>query len=143
MAKSEVARNKKKEQSKRDRAKEVVTKYWKPFTIGVGTITIITVTIYVTKGRARVETAPIDKIVQNMNNLFGPWFSKQSMTIVNYTGTRGHPGFLTYWIEGQQVFDSMRTASEISGVPYYAVSEQIRGLRSDAFGQHFVRVLGY
>ena len=126
-----------------DKVKGVIRRNWKPITIGVSVIIVVGVTIYVTKRRGSGETAPIDKIVQNMNNFFGVQFWKQNLTMVNYTGTRGHPGFMTYWIEGKQVFPSMTEAAEIAGCPINTVSQQMRGLRPDACGQHFVRVLAH
>jgi hypothetical protein len=128
-------------ESKLDKVKGVVKRNWKPFAIGVGTVSIIVVTCYVTRGRRIVivsKVGPWDLAVQNMNSFFGPWFSKQNLTVVHNNGTRGHPGFMTYWVEGNQVFPSQKMASLATGAPESQISEVIRGVRDTARGQTFI-----
>jgi hypothetical protein len=133
-------------ESKLDKVKGVVKRNWKPFAIGVGsTVTVIViagVTTYVTRGR-RTVIVPGEVIANNMNSLFGPFFSKQNFTVVhrNMYG-RGHPGYLTYWVEGQQVFESQKAASLFTGVPENEISAVIRGRMPTARnGQTFARIM--
>jgi hypothetical protein len=130
-------------ESKLDKVKGVVKRNWKPFAIGVGTISIIVVTCYVTRGRKVLvlsKASPGDVIAHNMNTMFGPFFSKQNFTTVHYTGAPGNPGIMNYWVEGRQVFPSFKSASVATDIPQYMISESVRGIRPDAMGQHFVRI---
>src|SRR5580765_7991311 len=125
-------------ESKLDKVKGVVKRNWKPFAIGVGsTVTVIViagVTTYVTRGR-RTVIVPGEVIANNMNSLFGPFFSKQNLTLMNYTGTVGNPGMLTYWVEGKQVFPTQMAAAEYTGIPRSAISRNVRGLAESAADQ--------
>jgi hypothetical protein len=132
-------------ESKLDKVKGVVKRNWKPFAIGVGsTVTVIViagVTTYVTRGR-RTVIVPGEVIANNMNSLFGPFFSKQNLTLVYRDAWgRGHPGYLTYWVEGGQVFPTQKAASQFTGVPENEISQMIRGVRDTARGQTFARIM--
>lgn len=53
---------------------------------------------------------------------------------------RGHPGYITRWVEGMIDYDTQGLAAIEHGVSSNAMSSHIRGKIPDINGQHFERV---
>lgn len=57
-----------------------------------------------------------------------------------HAGTRGHPGFLTRWIETGEVFKSQGAAARAAGETEALLSGHLNGKFDSVNGKHFERI---
>lgn len=63
-------------------------------------------------------------------------------TVTNniHYGKKGHPGFLTIWVETGKIYKSQKAAARAIGVSDSLMSTHLNGKLSDLDGQHFERL---
>jgi hypothetical protein len=93
---------------------------------------------------AVLQTGADGSDVTTMRSLSFNFFSKQSesgnvITTISRDG-RGHPGYITRWIEGMIDYETQGLAAQEHGVKPSVMSLHIQGKIPDIDGDHFIRV---
>ena len=134
MSDSDVERNKN-YREKLDKAKEVVTKYWKPFTVGVA---FTVVTVVVTK---RVDARYLAGVTRTALLAKKVTMNDQSVLLIQtFERWTGSPSWMVRCVETGRVFASQKSAAKAMKLGEATLSLHLNGMRDHVNGYHFVRV---
>lgn len=124
--------------SKLDKAKEVVKKNWKPFTVGVvltGVTFVVTRRLHVRYLYLEGTNTIIHKAVvkdggslYKVFNIYGPGFKNQG------------PSWMVRCLETKQVFKSQDHAAKVMKLSKGHLSQHLNGMRPSVGGYRFERI---
>jgi hypothetical protein len=138
MPERKVASNKK-TKSKRDRAKEVVKNYWKPFTVGAAftvATTIVAKRVGLRLRYTHVEGTSV--FIHKVALKEGPLYNVFNIYAQGFKN-RG-PSWMIKCKETGVLFRSQEHAATVMGLSKTHISHQVRGLRHSVGGYHFERI---
>lgn len=127
-----------------DKLKDHIKKH-KTLYCSVGTgVVFAGITAIVMRDRhAVLQTGADGPDVATVRSLFFNFFSHQNETNVITTISRdgrGHPGYITRWIEGMIDYETQGLAAKEHGIKPNVMTLHIQGRIPDVNGQHFARV---
>jgi hypothetical protein len=111
----------------------------------VGAIGLAGITCLIMRDRhAVLQTGADGPDVATMRSLNFNFFSRQTgsaniSTVISRDG-RGHPGYITRWLEGEIDYDTQGLAAQEHRIKPSVMSLHIQGRIPDINGQHFERV---
>lgn len=117
-------------------------KQHKTFYIGISTgIALAGITVLIMKGRLALQSPPEPSFADSGFFFSGNRAGRDINVTANiHNGTRGHPGFLTSFLETGELFHTQGEAASAYGVNPKVMSEHLRGFHDTANGYHFKRV---
>lgn len=128
----------KKYQEKLDKAKELIKKNWKPFTVGV---ILTTVTFVVTRKVIKMRYIPIE----GTNTIITKAVIKDEGRLYNVFNIYGHgfknhgPSWMVKCKETGRLYRSQEHAAHVMGLSKEQMSAHLNGHRNNVGGYHFER----
>jgi hypothetical protein len=122
-------------QEKLDKAKKVVKKHWKPFTVGV----VFTVATYVVV--KRVDTRYLAGVTRTALLANKVTVRDQGVLLIQtFERWTGPPSWMVRCVETGRVFTSQEAAARIMDLSRGILTSHLNGQAENVGGYHFVRV---
>lgn len=131
--------------SKVQKIKQHIKDNKKVYVNGISIVVIAGLTTLIMRDRHAVLQTGADGLdvttVRSFNfNFLARQLESGNVTTVISRDGRGHPGYITRWLEEMIDYETQGLAASEHGVPASVMSAHIQGKIPDVNGNHFVRV---